>query len=261
MRQMARYLVVALGFSFARDLAYRLNFGFALLQALVLAGAGIFTIDMVYGHVTELVGWSYADMLVLFGMFQVMSGLAATFVEPNTRWFGNSVRSGALDDTVLKPMPGLFLASLGRQTPAGLVQLVVGLATVNGGLAMRTRWPSAIDVALWITLLALGVVIVWALRVSTALVSLWAPALTLDVVYDSAWQFTRYPLDMYGRSLRAGLMWVVPLTYVATAPALALLGRATGLVMVGAAGVGAVLVALTLAMWRRGIARYTGATS
>jgi ABC-2 type transport system permease protein len=259
--RLVRFLGVTLALSFARDLAYRLNFGFALLQAVVLAGAGLFTIDMIYRQTHALAGWSRAEVLVLFGMFQVMSGLVATFVEPNTRWFGNLVRSGAMDDFLLKPMPGLFLASLGRHAPTGLVQVAIGFATMAWGLSMHARWPSVPDVTLWAVLLALGIVVVWAMRVGTALVSLVAPALTLDVVYDSAWQFTRFPIGMYGKSLRAGLMWALPVTYVATAPALALLGRATPAAVLGAVAVGAVAMALTMAMWRFGIARYTGATS
>jgi ABC-2 type transport system permease protein len=259
--RLLHFLGVTLALSFARDLAYRLNFAFALLQAAVLAAAGIFTIGMVYRQANALAGWSEAEVLVLFGMFQVMSGLLATFVEPNTRWFGNLVRSGAMDDFLLKPMPGLFLASLGRHAPPGLVQVVIGLATVTWGLAMHARWPSGPDLGLWIVLLALGIVIVWAMRVSMALVSLVAPSLTLDVVYDSAWQFTRYPIGMYGKSLRAGLMWALPLTYVATAPALALLGNATMPMVGGAIAVAGLMMTGTVAMWRLGIARYTGATS
>ena len=259
--RLLRFLGLTLALSFARDLAYRLNFAFALLQAVVLAAAGMLTIGMIYRHADALAGWSEAEVLVLFGMFQVMSGLLATFVEPNTRWFGNMVRAGAIDDVLLKPMPGLFLASLGRHAPAGLVQVVAGLATVAWGLTTHARWPTGADLVVWAALVALGIVIVWAMRVGMALVSLVAPSLTLDVVYDSAWQFTRYPIGMYGKGLRAGLMWALPLTYVATAPALALLGKATVPVVAGAAAVAGLMVTLTIAIWRFGIARYTGATS
>ena len=97
---MLRFLGTTLALSVARDLAYRWNFALALAQALVLSATGILTIGLVYRQTGDLAGWSQADTLVLFGMFQVMSGLLATFVEPNTRWFGNQVRSGAIDDVL-----------------------------------------------------------------------------------------------------------------------------------------------------------------
>ena len=110
-------------------------------------------------------------------------------------------------------------------------------------------------------LVVAGLVVTWALSVLLACLAFWAPKLQLDVFFHSAWQLGRYPTDVFARPIRVILTCVFPMALIASVPSAALLRGPRLGVLVG--GVLAAVVAAGLAglTWRRGLRRYTGATS
>lgn len=247
--------------SLKRELALRTNFVVSGVQALVATAAGLVTLGAVYRQTATLGGWSLGEALVLLGTFQVMSGLLATFIEPNVRWFGQSVYSGQLDEKLLKPVPSLFLVSVGSHAPFGLAQVVSGTGLVGYGLREAGDMPRPAQIAGWLAMLAIGIGIMWATRVDLAIVALWAPSLALDVVYDAVWQFGRYPVSIYRQPLRLVLSSVIPLAFIATAPARALTRGIDGWTLIIGTAIGVAAYGIVCQGWKRGLGRYTSATS
>src|SRR5258706_3206610 len=145
------------------------------------------------GQVEALAGWRLEEAIVLLGMYQLISGLLATFVEPNLAWFANKVISGELDDLLLKPAPSLFTASLGMCQPWALLQVGLGAAIVVAGVAPLGAQLTAAGVASALLLLLAGAVMARASRVLLARLAFWAPGVE-PTVHDSAFrQLGRYP--------------------------------------------------------------------
>jgi ABC-2 type transport system permease protein len=256
--RLIRLLVAIFGMSVSREVAFRGNILASALQATVGAAVSLLTIEAVFTQTGSLGGWSRGETIVLLGTFQVMSGLLATFIEPNLLWFCNKVYAGGLDEILLKPAPGLFLVSLGIHAPLGLIQAFVGAGICVAGLEAL---PSPLAVMAWLALLSVGLAITWATRVAVALIALWFPSLSLDVVYSALWQFGRYPEAIFERPVRRILTWVVPLVFIASLPAQALTGRIDPSMVLAAIAVGSVSCAAVTVMWRRGLRRYASATS
>jgi ABC-2 type transport system permease protein len=101
----------------------------------------------------------------------------------------------------------------------------------------------------------------WATRSLRATVAFWAPELSLEIVYDAIWQFARYPVDIYRRPLRLVLTYVLPVAFIATVPARALLHAEQLLAISAAVGVAIGSCLLAHFAWRAGLRRYTSATS
>jgi ABC-2 type transport system permease protein len=99
--------------SIEREIAFRANFMVNGLQAIVTTGAGLITIGVVYRQTDDLGGWRIGEALVFLGTFQIVSGVLVTFIEPSMQWFANGIKTGQLDEKLLKPIASLFLASLG----------------------------------------------------------------------------------------------------------------------------------------------------
>ena len=113
-----------------REIAFRANFMINGLQAIVTTGAGLIMIGVVYRQTDDLGGWRIGEALVLLGTFQIVSGVLVTFIEPSLQWFANGIKTGQLDEKLLKPIASLFLASLGTHAPFGLVQAILGAGLV-----------------------------------------------------------------------------------------------------------------------------------
>lgn len=251
----------AAGFSMSvrRMLAFRANLFFDIAVAVAGLASTVGTILLVFTQTDQLAGWTRSETLVLAGTFQLLSGIKATFIDPNLSWFpSRGIREGNLDAYLLQPAPSLFLASLTTANPLALVQTLLGLGVVVVGAG---RVPSAMGIAAWLLLLVVGALVTWALGVLLACLAFWAPRLELDVFYGAAWQLGRYPVDVYRQPLRSMLTYVLPLTLIATLPAGVLLRDPRPAVVLGSVAGGGFAAVLATGVWRLGLRRYTGATS
>ncbi|WP_329002652.1 ABC-2 family transporter protein [Kribbella sp. NBC_00709] len=256
--------LVGVGFSMAlrRSVAFRVNLVFDVLLAFTGLGTAVAAVLIVFTRADSLVGWSKAQFLILIGTYQLITGLRATFIDPNLSWFPETgIRNGKLDAYLLQPASSLFLASLSLSSPLALIQLVLGIGVLGWGIAAADQVPSVGGVVSWLVLVVAGLVVTWALSVLLACLAFWAPKLQLDVFFHSAWQLGRYPTDVFARPIRVALTYVFPMALIASIPSTALLrGPQTGAL---AGGVLAAITAAALAAlaWKAGLRRYTGATS
>jgi len=168
---------------------------------------------------------------------------------------------GALDDILLRPIPSIFLASLGTCAPLGLLHVVGGAAGLAIGLGRLGAAPTAGEAMAWLLMLGVAVAVAWASRVLLASLAFWAPSLQPDVLYSAVWQFGRYPVTMYRQPLRFALTCVIPVSLVGTMPAQALT-RGVNPIHLIAGTIGAIgAILLVNVAWRAGLRRYTSATS
>ncbi len=247
--------------SLRRQLAFRADLAFQALTTVIGVASGLAALGIVYTQTRSLGGWGLGEAVVLLGTYQIVSGVLATFIEPNVVWFAGQVTSGKLDDVLLKPVPSIFLASLGSCAPLGLTQVAMGLAVVGAGLREMDAIPRAYNLFGWLVMLSAGIAITWASRVLLASLAFWAPAMELDVVYGAVWQFGRYPVSVYPQPVRFALTWVLPVAFVSTLPAQALVrGVGPALLLLGTA-IGAASLLVVQLVWSAGLRRYTSATS
>ncbi len=247
--------------SLKADLAHRSNILFQVLLSLAAAGSSLITVQIIFSRTDHLGGWTLHEAVILFGTFTILGGILLTFVEPNVLWFHQRVIAGQLDEVLVKPAPSLFLLSLGRHAPLGLVQAVIGAVIVAWGISLSGDAFPVWRGLVWLTLLAVAAVITWVTRVLVALISLWVPGLALDVVYDGAWQFGRYPVTMYRQPARFVLTWVLPVAFITTVPARALTRGVSPQLLGASLAFGFVAIMILRLVWMSGLRRYTSATS
>ncbi len=247
--------------SLRRELAFRANLIFGALTAGMGGAASLAALGIVYTRTETLGGWRPGEAIVLLGTYQIVSGALATFVEPNLQWFAEQVTSGKLDDILLKPVPSVFLASLGACAPLGLSQVALGLVVLAIGLRESGAGPAPWGLPGWLLLLAAGSAIAWSSRVLLASLAFWAPHVTPDVLYGALWQFGRYPVSIYRQPIRFLLTYIVPVAFIATLPARALTRGPDARLLLGGLGAALGAVAATRLVWRAGLRRYTSATS
>jgi ABC-2 type transport system permease protein len=259
--RLLRLFAASFSLSLRRELAFRANLLFQLLLTAMSIASGLTALAIVYTQTRTLGGWTVGEAIVLLGTYQIVSGVLATFIEPNIVWFAEQVRSGKLDELLLKPAPSIFLVSLGSCAPLGLAQVGLGGVVLAAGLRELGAAPAPRRVAAWLLLLAVAIAVTWASRVLLASLALWNPAVSLDVVYGAVWQFGRNPVSSYWPPLRFALTYVLPVAFIATAPARALTCGVPLSLLLAALAVSAGASAFVRLVWRAGLRRYTSATS
>ena len=107
-----RLLWVFFRLGLMNELAYRANFYVQFFQGLLRLGVALASLAVVFDHADNLNGWQPAELVALFGVFFLMSGVIGTLIQPSMQRFMEDVRQGTLDFVLTKPEDAQVLVSI-----------------------------------------------------------------------------------------------------------------------------------------------------
>ncbi len=260
---MTKYLNVLKLFwstAIAAELEYRVNFLISTLTSLGNLGGSIFGLSLFYGNNYNFAGWKWEEALVVLGVFTVLQGFSTTFLVPNLNRIVTHVQEGTLDFVLLKPISSQFWLSTRSISPWGLPDLIfgsllLGYAGNKLGLAMSNYLISAVP-------MLFGTLILYSLWFMLGATSIWFVRIyNVTEVLRGLLEAGRYPLVAYPAAYRFFFTFIVPVAFITTVPAEAMLGR-VHLNWIGGAGVLAIaLLFASRAFWRFVLRFYTSASS
>ncbi len=255
-----RVLRLFWGAAIAAELEYRLNFVIAALSSLASLAGSIFSLFLFYQHDYTFQGWSWEEALIVLGMFTLLQGFSATFLAPNLNQIVRHVQEGTLDFVLLKPISSQFWLSTRVVSPWGLPDLAFGLVII--GYAGSRLSLSAINYALGIVPLMFGVAILYSLWFMLGATSIWFVKIyNVTEVLRGLLEAGRYPMVAYPVAYRVFFTFVVPVAFLTTVPAQAVLNRTDVGWVFGALGLAIALFMCSKLFWRFALRFYTSASS
>jgi ABC-2 type transport system permease protein len=262
---MARYLRTLRRFwgaSLAAELEYQVNF---LIELLAVAGnlaGSLFLLSLFYGHGHGLGGWSWDAALVVLGVYTLLDGLTSTLLQPNLSTIVTHVREGTLDFVLLKPIDSQFWLSARTFSPWGLPGIAVGFAVMAYGASRAGASPDPRSLALSAAMLLAGALILYSLWFVLAATSIWfVKTWNATEVLRAALVAGRYPISAYPAGLRTFFTFVLPVAFLTTVPAEAILGRASSGWLLASVAVAALCLLLSRRFWLFALRSYTSASS
>ena len=216
----------------ASQLDYQLNAVLELLATAANLAGSVFILSLFFGPAAggarSLGGWSWQEALVVQGFYTLLDGVASTWLRPNLGAIVTHVREGTLDFVLLKPIDSQFWLSLRTLSPAGLSEIGFGIGLVAWATSQAGVTPGPGAVALALLLLLAGVLILYALWFLLATTSIWfVKTWNATEVLRAALTAGRFPLSAYPPALRLVFTVVLPVAFLTTVPAEAILGRVT----------------------------------
>lgn len=259
-RRLLKLLRLFWGTSLAAEAEYRANFVLALLSSLMALGGSLFGLFLFYRTGHALGGWSWEQALVVLGLYTVLDGVAATFLNPNLNRIVPHVQEGTLDFILLKPIDAQFWLSLRQLSLWGLPNLGFGLAILlYAGHRLGLGAGAALRALLFVPPAILLLYSLWFLL---ATLTIWFVKIyNITFVLKNVLEAGRYPINAYPGRLRMVLTFVVPVAFLTTVPARALLGQGGPLLFAGTALLAVALFAGTRVFWRFALRFYTSASS
>jgi ABC-2 type transport system permease protein len=222
---------------------FRAQFFAGVVSYLIWNSVSLLFIEIVFGKIGPVAGWSRDEMWVLYGTFITLESLCYGVLGPNMWRFSGMVRDGSLDLTLTRPVSTQFMVSLRYLDPNGTLNSIVGVALMCAGLWKLHHLPSPGEWILWLLLLACGFVMAYAIWFMGVTISFWAIKLEgIAVVFDPMMQMARFPIQIYPQRLQIFLLTIVPVGFLTTFPAQALLGRGTLGVLIAAISLAAFLL-------------------
>lgn len=244
------------------ELEYRSEFIGNLLSSLFGIGIALLTIQIFFYRTNQLGGWGYADVLILLGIFNTLQGLIDFALRPNMSRLLQHIRKGTMDYVLTKPVDSMFYVSFRHLVFWRLLDVVLGLGLVLYGLGQKDYLPSVADLAIFGLSMFASLVLVYALWMLLMTTAFWVIRMDdLSFVFNSFFETTRFPIDMYRGWVRIILTYVLPAALITSLPASALLGRWNALTTVVSLVVAGIFLGLSRRFWRYALRSYTSASS
>lgn len=258
----ARLLSIFWRNSVATELEYRVNFVANVALSvfwLVWAAVGV---SIYFRFADEVAGWSYAELLVVVGLFFTVNGLRQALITPNLARMTEYIRQGTLDFLLTKPIDAQFMVSVRHVGVYNLFDPVLGLALAATGLVASGQGVTVAAVGAFTVLLVAGLVLLYALALLLISASVWTVSSEgMEDVVEGVVEVARLPVQMYRGALQTVLTVVAPVAFLTTFPAEALLGRGDARLLLVAPVAAALAVVAASAVWRFALRSYTGASA
>ncbi|MGI8499771.1 MAG: ABC transporter permease, partial [Hassallia sp.] len=249
---MSRYLKVLRLFwsaAIAAEMEYRINFLLATLSSVGNLVGSLFGLFLFYRTGYTFGGWSWEAALVVLGIFTLLQGFSATFLAPNLNRIVRHVQEGTLDFVLLKPIRSQFWLSIHTLSPWGMPDIIFGcviIAYAGSKLHLRIN-----DYLLSIVPLFFGMIILYSLWFMLGATSIWFVKIyNVTEVLRGFLEAGRYPMVAYPTAYRFFFTFVVPVAFLTTIPAEAMLRRGEISWVLGAAGLAVGLFAFSTWFWR-----------
>lgn len=250
------------GASIAADMEYRLNFAVATAAALIALGGSLFTLSLFYDHGTTLGGWTWQQALIVLGVYTLLAGLQAAVMTPNRMRVTEYVRDGALDFVLLKPIDSQFWLSTHKFSLLGVPNMVLGMAMIAWGAWRHEPALGVLDVLRGLPLVALGAVVLYALGFFLCTLTIWFVKMwNITIAMQELVEAGRYPLPAYPVGYQVFFTFVLPVAFMTTVPAGAIIGKGGVGWWIGAAATAAITFAAARGMWVFALRSYTSASS
>ncbi|MCB1150707.1 ABC-2 family transporter protein, partial [bacterium] len=200
-------------------LAYRMDFLIDLVANLFSLGVQIAVITVLFSKVTALQGWSYHQVLFIYGFSLLPLGFF-NLVSVNLYRFSDLyIIEGQFDRVLLRPVNPLAQVLFSSFGMGGLNELVLGSAVMGYALHGMERSLGAGDVLLLLLFAATAALVYLGVFLGLTSVSFWfEDRMGLAPPVYNVIRFARYPLTIFHPLVRVLLTFVLPFAWVAFYP-------------------------------------------
>lgn len=263
MQRYAEIYWIMLRNSLIREMNFKANFILWMVVELLWFLGQVVFIDVLFLYVDKIGDWTKWEVVLLVGTHQLIGQLFQAFFYVNVANLPELVRTGRLDFMLLLPIDSQFAVSTRIFGLDNVVNAVVGTAIVIFSLVKLAVVPTATQVVLYATAVALGVAIHYSIMFALASITFWiVRAQGLIHGYYSILNLARYPETIFHGLFKIIFSWFIPVIIVSNVPALVLM-RPLGhpILMFQLVVAAAFVLVASRSFWHFALRRYSSASS
>lgn len=261
MRRAFKLVWLFLGNALSAQLEYRANFFAGLLESLGQIGIGFLGLSLFFGNSAALGGWSLPEAALVLGFYMLTTSFISVVLYPNLSRIAEAVRLGTMDFTLLKPLDAQFHVSTRNLNAFRLGDALIGLAVLAWALTQLYGVTLA-GVLLGALLYLSALAIVYSIFLCLATTAFWwVKVENITELFTGLLGAARYPATSFPGFVRAFLTFVVPIAFITTVPAQAVLGQASLALSLASPFVALALLLASRLFWLHALRSYTSASS
>ncbi|RIK65912.1 MAG: multidrug transporter [Planctomycetota bacterium] len=245
--------------------AYRFDMYMRIVVSILHLISELMGVWIIFHGTRSVRGWQWQHMLVLVGVYRLVAGGIRIAIVPNMRRLLEDIRNGTLDFVLLRPVNSQFLVSIREVVVYRVADVLLGIFVAGYGCyALRGALPfrESVEFAL---MLAAGFAIVYAVWLMLGTLCFWFVRVqNIEMVFWNVFEAGRFPIDIYRPQVRWLLTYVIPLAFITTVPAAALIGDEAkippsaplwGFALAG------IMLFVSNRFWHFGLRHYSGASA
>lgn len=247
--------------NFVKEFIYRSNTFAMTFADLVWVAVEFAFFEVIYSNVGEINGWGPNETFFFLGIFISSDALFTTLFQRSFWEFPFLINKGDLDVLLTKPINAVFLATTKDINFTQVVNLMLGFwiihhygpaAGFEGGLA----WLAVI---FWVIV---GLLTQFVMRFISVVCAFWLErGMTVSMLYYQLYSLANKPSGLYPVSIRYLIKTALPFAFMGSIPAQALMGKLPFHDYVLVAGVLTFYIWLCVMFWKKGLKRYSSASS
>jgi ABC-2 type transport system permease protein len=246
------------------EVAHRANFWISLLHSLLNLATGVLGVMVIFGRVDTIRGWDFPSTLVLLGVYLTVGALQALFIAPSLDALAGmegEIHNGQFDFTLLRPVDTQFLASFRYWRPLALIDLALGVGVLVTAVIQLEQLITLAQLVAFLVALSAGMTMIYAILLAFTGLIFWSPGFYFTWVFNALFQLARYPVNLYPGWLRLTLTWVLPVAFMTTVPAQALIGTGSTVMLIASLVLALMFLVGASAVFRIGLRQYASVSS
>ena len=249
--------------SVVREMSFKFNFVLWIFVEILWFAMQLVFINVLYMHTESIGSWTKWQVVMLIGASHFIQQMFQAFFLTNITELSENIRTGRLDFMLLLPVNSRFLISLRKVDLGGFVNGSASLAVMVYAAHRMDFVPGLGQLAAFLALVFVGVMIHLSLMTMLACVSFWTvQAQGIVWGYYNLFNIARLPDEAFRGLFKALFTFVLPMLLVSNVPVKVLINK------LGASWEWALLVGVGLALffvsemlWRYAVSKYTSASS
>lgn len=258
-----RIFIHLLKLRLSREMIYSFNFFAALFVDGIMFIIQMLAFTTIFSQVDSVNGWSKFHMIIFIGTFTILDGLYMATYFFGVITIGDKIRNGELDLYITKPVNTLFFISFENMNIGSILISILGVMMVAYGTGNLGIEITFIKVFEYMFLLFLMYILMYDLMIILRCCAFWFTK--ADNIYKLENELVNFcfkvPGIMYKGIGKIIFYFILPYGLIATIPTEFISGTMTIQGGLTALGVCAVFSFLAVFLWKRGLGRYSSASS
>ena len=249
--------------SVTRETMFKGNFLLWIIVEIVWFALQLSFIGVIYMHTDTIGSWTKWQVVLLVGASHFIQQIYQAFFLVNCVNLSELVRQGKLDFLLMLPVNTRFVVSLRQVDLGGFVNAGSAAVVMIYAARQLNLSPTALQLAGFLTLCGVGILIHYCLMFMLATVSFWTVrAQGIVYGYYNLFNIARMPDEAFSGVFRSVFTFVLPVLLVSNVPVRVLTNTLNSQLWLGLLLGMAVACGLASEfVWRISLRRYTSASS
>lgn len=244
-----------------RSYLYKTDIIVRILRTIFVVGIQILFLNILFGENELYVGWSKSQAYLVIGIWNLLNYLGWSLFATNLLHLESKVLEGKFDYILLKPLSSSWYASFSDFFITNFVTALSGVILIAYYIVAEWWSISLINILVGFLTIGLALLIWYGIYLFFASFTISNPRNGVLSIAKELLGLTKYPIDVFGDSLRIVFYTVLPIGFLTTLPANIIIGRGNYSLLLGGLVVGVLLLLISEAVWKSNVRKYSSASS